>query len=235
MSFSRGNWRCFLKTVLSGLTVFFQEDVEAGETCAFTRPLSWILTFAKIACSAQLEVAPALHQVLPLWWLFPPCWEYLKMLTELSYPPLSQHSSPCQIRTPNPVLSIPLAFPSTLLLIPCHILFCEAISLLRPAPFPWGSCEWQTSSVQHPNTNRNPLCFWQASCPSPSTCCIQAVQVPQWAQLPPICSGLHGKARPTSIAWTNRQHTWDIANKTALQEETAGKLPWDAGGLDYNS
>lgn len=67
--------------------------------------------------------------------------------------PLSHHSSPCQIRTPNPMLPIPLAFCSTLLLIPSHILPCEAISLLRPAPFPCGSCEWQTPSVQHPDMN----------------------------------------------------------------------------------
>lgn len=60
---------------------------------------------------------------------------------------------PHQITTPEPMLPIPLAFCCTLLLIPSHILPWEAISLLRPAPFPCGSCEWQTSSVQHPDMN----------------------------------------------------------------------------------
>lgn len=82
---------------------------------------------------------------------------------------------------------------------------------------------WMTNIQRSASTHehlRNPLCFWQASCPSPSTCCIQAVQVPQRAQLPPICSGLHGKARSASIAWADRQDTWAIANKTDLKDES---------------
>lgn len=135
MSFSRGNRRCFLNLFFLFYGVD-SKDVEAEQTCAFTRSLSLILTSVKTTCSAQPEMTPVLHQVSDCGGCFHFVGSTLKRL-QSCHPPLSHHLSPCQIRTPKPVLP----FCSTLLLIPSHILPCEAISPLRPAPFPCGSCE----------------------------------------------------------------------------------------------
>lgn len=90
---------------------------------------------------------------------------------------------------------------------------------------PMWQCEWQTSSVWHPDpTILGILCALGKSPAHPQALAVSKLcRFLNEHSCLPYAPDQNGKARSASIAWTNRQDTWAIASKIALQKRNNTK------------